>query len=104
MTRNRSLLVFACFALSFGFVQIAFAQWWPATGTDTDNEWGTGGWGSFVEIYIDQAPLEALTSRVYEGCARKNPKFCTPRPIFGEGDDSILGVAAPKLNGLGLNT
>ena len=104
LSHSRSILAFSCFALGFGFTQSAFSQWWPATGTDTTNEWGTGGWGSFVEIYIDQAPLEALTSRVYEECTSNNPKFCTPRPIFGVGNDSILGVAAPKLNGLGLGS
>ncbi len=101
MFRSKSLLVFACFALGFGFTQSASSQWWPSTGTDTDNEWGGGGWGSFVEIYIDQAPLQGLTAPV-PGC-KGNPNNCAQIPIFGPGlPASHLPVSAPKLNGLSL--
>ncbi len=100
MFRSKSLLVFACFALGFGFTQSASSQWWPATGTDTDNNWGGGGWGSFVEIYIDQAPLAGLTAPV-PGC-KGNPANCAQALIFGAGNPFDLPTSVPKLNGLRL--
>ena len=96
--QKKVLLVFA-FALGFGSAQSAFAQWWPAIGTDTTNEWGTGGWGSFVEIYIAQQPLETLMAPV-PSCTG-NPKNCAQNFIFGA--TGILGVEAPSLTGLSLD-
>lgn len=107
MSRIKSLSILISLAISFGFAQNAHSQWWPATGTDTENEWGSGGWESQVEIYTDRAPLEQLMAPAPD--CTGNPKNCQQIHVFksnvteAQNLPTHKDVFAPNLNGLGLD-